>query len=62
MVDAKAPPTFIVQAADDPTDDVRHALVYHRALIEAGVPVEMHLFAHGGHAFGLRLKDAPVSA
>lgn len=22
----------------------------------------MHLFAHGGHAFGLRLKDAPVSA
>ncbi|WP_424842451.1 alpha/beta hydrolase [Stenotrophomonas indicatrix] len=62
VVDAKAPPTFIVQAADDPTDDVRHALVYHRALIEAGLPVEMHLFAHGGHAFGLRLKDAPVSA
>lgn len=62
VVDAKAPPTFIVQAADDPTDDVRHALTYQRALIEAGVPVEMHLFARGGHAFGMRLKDAPVSA
>ena len=62
VVDAKVPPTFIVQAADDPTDDVRHALTYQRALIEAGVPVEMHLFARGGHAFGLRLKDAPVSA
>lgn len=62
VVDAKLPPTFIVQAADDPTDDVRHALTYQRALIEAGVPVEMHLFARGGHAFGLRLKDAPVSA
>jgi len=37
-------------------------LTYQRALIEAGVPVEMHLFARGGHAFGLRLKDAPVSA
>ncbi|TFZ44076.1 alpha/beta hydrolase [Stenotrophomonas maltophilia] len=60
-VDDAVPPTFIVQATDDPTDDVRESLTYYRALIDAGVPVEMHLFARGGHAFGLRVKDAPVA-
>lgn len=62
VVDDTVPPTFIVQAVDDPTDDVRHALTYFQGLRAAGVPVEMHLFARGGHAFGLRLQDAPVSA
>ncbi|WMJ70025.1 alpha/beta hydrolase [Stenotrophomonas sp. 24(2023)] len=61
-VDGEVPPTFIVQATDDPTDDVRESLSYYRALIDAGVPVEMHLFARGGHAFGLRVKTAPVAA
>lgn len=62
VVDDKVPPTFIAQATDDATDDVRESLAYYQALIDAGVPVEMHLFARGGHAFGLRLKDAPVAA
>jgi len=61
-VDDKVPPTFIAQATDDRTDDVRESLAYYRALADAGVPVEMHLFARGGHAFGLRMKDAPVAA
>ncbi|MBH1804569.1 alpha/beta hydrolase [Stenotrophomonas maltophilia] len=61
-VDDAVPPTFIVQSTDDPTDDVRESLTYYRALIDVGVPVEMHLFARGGHAFGLRAKDAPVTA
>lgn len=60
-VDEQVPPTFIVQATDDRTDDVRESLAYYQALIDAGVPVEMHLFARGGHAFGLRVKDAPVA-
>lgn len=61
-VDAQVPPTFIVQAQDDATDNVRESLAYYQALLDAGVPTELHLFARGGHAFGLRLKDAPVSA
>ena len=31
------------------------------ALKEAGVPVEMHLYAQGGHAFGLRRTKYPVT-
>jgi acetyl esterase/lipase len=58
----KTPPTLIVQATDDDVDDVNNSLVYYRALVAAHVPVEMHLFAHGGHAFGLRKPTEPVGA
>jgi acetyl esterase/lipase len=61
-VTAKTPPTFIVQAEDDPVDDVRHSLTYYLALKQAGAPVEMHLYTTGGHAFGLRKKDLPIGA
>lgn len=57
-----APPTFIAQAWDDPVDPVCNSLMYAAALDKAGVSVEIHLFAKGGHAFGLRKKDQPVGA
>lgn len=54
------PPTFLVQAEDDDVDSVNHSLVYYIALKRAEVPVEMHLYAQGGHAFGLRPTKFPV--
>ncbi len=60
-VTSKTPPTFILQNEDDPVDPVEHSLVYYRALRKAKVPVEMHLYAEGGHAFGLRPSRLPVS-
>lgn len=51
---SNAPPTLIVAASDDPVDNVRHSLVYYIALQQAHIPVEMHLYARGGHAFGVR--------
>jgi len=56
------PPTFLVHAEDDPVDGVSHSLVYYDALKNAKVPVEMHLYAHGGHAFGLRPTRDPITA
>lgn len=56
------PPTFLLQAEDDHVDGVDQALVYYTALADAGAPAEMHLYAHGGHAFGLRRTELPVSA
>ena len=56
------PPTFLVQAEDDHVDGVDQALVYYTALAKVGAPAEMHLYAHGGHAFGLRRTKLPVSA
>jgi acetyl esterase/lipase len=60
-VTRQTPPTFLLQAEDDPVDNVNHSLVYYIALKKAGVPVEMHLYAHGGHAFGLRRTKLPVT-
>ncbi len=60
-VTRQTPPTFLLQNEDDPVDPVEHSLVYYRALKKAGVPVEMHLYAQGGHAFGLRPTKYPVT-
>jgi acetyl esterase/lipase len=34
---------------------------YYVALQKAGVPTELHLYAQGGHAFGLRATRLPIS-
>ena len=61
-VTTNTPPTFLVQAEDDHVDGVEQSLVYYIGLKKAGVPVEMHLYAQGGHAFGLRHPEFPISA
>jgi acetyl esterase/lipase len=61
-VTKRTPPTFLLQAWDDPVDEICNSTVYARALDGAGVPAEVHLFAKGGHAFGLRRKEHPVSS
>jgi acetyl esterase/lipase len=42
-------------------DGVSQSLVYYIALKNAGVPVEMHLYAQGGHAFGMRRTKLPIT-
>ena len=54
-------PTFLLQNEDDHVDSVEDSLSYYFALKEAGVPVEMHLYAEGGHGFGLRPSKFPIS-
>jgi acetyl esterase/lipase len=49
-----APPTLLIHAMNDPVDDVRNSIAYALVLREAGVPAEVHLYAEGGHAFGMR--------
>jgi acetyl esterase/lipase len=58
----ETPPTFLLQNEDDNVDGVEQSLVYYIALKKAGVPVEMHLYAQGGHAFGLRRTKLPATA
>jgi acetyl esterase/lipase len=56
---ADTPPTFILQAEDDPVH-VENSLVYFLALKNAKVPAELHLYAQGGHGYGLRPRDLPI--
>jgi acetyl esterase/lipase len=60
-VTQQTPPTFLVQAENDNVDGVNQSLAYYMALEKAGVPVEMHLYAQGGHAFGLRRTENPIT-
>ncbi|HEY4416363.1 MAG TPA: alpha/beta hydrolase [Verrucomicrobiae bacterium] len=61
LITSNTPPQFIVQAEDDHVDGVEQALVYYIGLKNADVPVEMHLYAQGGHAFGLRASKLPIT-
>ncbi len=61
-VTSETPPTFLLQAEDDHVDSVYDSLSYYIALKRAGVPVEMHLYAEGNHAFGLRPTKLPITA
>jgi len=53
---ANTPPQFIVQAEDDPVH-VENATNYFLALKNAKVPAELHIYAEGGHGYGLRRTD-----
>jgi len=57
------PPTFLVHAQDDRVVPEENSLLFYQALRQAGVPAELHLFAHGGHGFGTRgIAGLPLAA
>ncbi|WP_192456634.1 pectin acetylesterase PaeX [Musicola keenii] len=63
QVTANTPPTFLLHAMDDPSVSVDNTLVMFSALRAHQVPVELHLFEHGKHGFGIRgTKGLPVAA
>lgn len=59
-VSANTPPTFMVIAQDDPVR-VENVLQYGAALQRAKVPMELHIFPTGGHGYGLRPTENPVT-
>jgi acetyl esterase/lipase len=59
-ISSETPPTFLVHAENDKYG-MQRSLIYYAALKKAGVPVEMHLYAQGGHAFGLRPTAFPIT-
>ncbi len=56
----QTPPMFLAHAGDDGVSAENSALLY-LALKRAKVPAELHVFASGGHGFGLRPSDKPCS-
>ena len=59
-VTSQTPTSFLIQAEDDPVH-VENSLVYYQALKNAKVPAEMHLYAKGGHGYGLRPTALPIT-
>jgi len=59
-VTAETPPTFLVLADDDKTVIPENSIAFYRALKVNNVPAEMHIFAKGGHGFGITKKNMPA--
>lgn len=60
-VGRETPPAFLVHAADDRISP-ENSLFYFRALRQAGVPAELHIFADGGHGFGMKTTTNAIHA
>jgi acetyl esterase/lipase len=56
----ECPPMFFAHAGDDPISP-RNSVLMYLALKRAGVPAELHVYASGGHGFGLRPSKHPCS-
>ena len=59
-VNGNTPPTFIVQTQDDGVGP-ENSVNYYIALTRAKVPAELHLYAAGGHGYGLRKNEKQVT-
>ena len=60
-VTTNTPPTFIAMSQDDPIG-VENALYYSLALNKVKVPFEVHVYPKGGHGYGLRRTENPLTA
>ena len=54
-----SPPAFLAHAGDDRIP-AENSVRFYEALHQAGVPAQLHVFAQGGHGFGLR-SDNPAA-
>jgi acetyl esterase/lipase len=52
-VNARTPPAFITHAIDDPVVNVANSLYFAAAMQEFQIPVQLYLYAKGGHGFGI---------
>ncbi len=59
-VPKNAPPAFLVCADNDPSHVVATVNLY-LSLQKQGVSSEMHIYASGGHGFGMRPSQLPVA-
>lgn len=52
-ISEQTPPMFLAHAGDDPVTPLSSVLLY-AALKRAKVPAELHVYATGGHGYGMR--------
>lgn len=57
---ADAPPAFICVASDD-EGPARNAVSLFEKLRDGGIAAELHIYARGGHGFGMRDRPFPIT-
>lgn len=59
-VDKESPMAFISHTQDD-APYIASSIGYYLALKKNKVSAELHIYSEGGHGYGFRIKDKPVS-
>ncbi|MBL8214636.1 MAG: alpha/beta hydrolase [Bryobacterales bacterium] len=59
-VPKNAPPVLLIHADDDRLAPSANSVPIYLALKKAGIPAAMHIFARGGHGFGMTKSGAPT--
>jgi len=59
-IDKDTPPAFLVHADDDRLSSAI-SVNYYLDLKKAGVSAEIHIYASGGHGFGMKDRPVPVT-
>ena len=59
-VPADAPPVFIAAATDDQLGLAPDSVALYEKWTSAHKPAELHMYAKGGHGFGMRKQNLPV--
>jgi dipeptidyl aminopeptidase/acylaminoacyl peptidase len=60
-IDSSTPPMFLVHAQDDGVSVANSILVFTE-LKKLKVPAELHIYASGGHGYGMRNTGHPVNS
>jgi acetyl esterase/lipase len=60
-VSKKTPPMFFAHAYDDRVR-IENSLLLCLELKKHAVPCELHIYSEGGHGYGLRVTDQPVTS
>lgn len=61
-VSDSTPPTFLVATQDDDAVPVQNSIAFYQAMTAYHVPGELHIWAKGGHGFGMLPDRAPVAS
>jgi acetyl esterase/lipase len=56
-IPGRTPPIMFVHSADDKVSRPQNSVFMYSALLEAGIPAELHMYASGNHGFGVRQND-----
>lgn len=59
-VDENTPPAFLVHTSDDRISSTG-SIAYYLGLKRLNIPAELHVFTSGGHGYGLRPTEKPVT-
>ena len=59
-VPSDAPPMFVAAATDDNLGLAPQSIALYQKWAAAGKSVELHMYAKGGHGFGMRKQDLPT--